>query len=751
MRPVRGFIVCAAMILGAFPLSGDVLAGKIVNAKTGKPAAGVSVYLLANKTGVLTGEDGRFRLDAPAGTDTLRCRSLEYREKQLPVTIPGTVGIRLESDLPVLDAVEVNTVRPGGTAPHERTSASVNVITRADIPERAATPDEVLDDETGVDVRTLGGTGARAEVSIRGSSTEQVAVYLDGIPVSAGGSGFSGLGIVPLGQIDRIEVYRGASPGSFGAGAIGGVVNITTARTDAGNEVDVSASYGSFGTRHESALAAFGGALNRFLLSVGRNAATNDFRYYDDRGTTIDTSDDGWERRKNSDYESRHFFGRWDGGRKEGNAFGGSLSLTDTDRGVSGLGRDPALHARSSSQGILAQMNHRFRELTDTRIWYMRENVQFRDPDDEAGRRGRQDTDDRIEVTGLTNSIQRVFGPVLLHGNTELKREEFESHDAFDSAVTPPSRRISGGAGVEAEIMFASGALWISPRFHAAQISDRLQRSSLLLAQSTMDSTIAIDRTTTSWGLGARYRLSPRFTLRANGGVAARLPEFNELFGDTGDIVGNTDLAEERGRNADCGVHFASADRMFEADAGAFYRYAENLIQRRNYGDYLISENIGKAEIAGIEAWSGAEFFARRLSGRLSLTFQDARNRSDETVFRKQRYYGKLLPYHPRWKGSAEAAIRPRANVTARWKCSGESECFMGPSNLDDERLPARVIHSVTVRFEWHKRYGIEFDGENLTGDQSPDRWGYPKPGRGFYVTATARFSGTSPASGNAE
>ncbi len=272
---------------------------------------------------------------------------------------------------------------------------------------------------------------------------------------------------------------------------------------------------------------------------------------------------------------------------------------------------------------------------------------------------------------------------------------------------------------------------------HLSLVSDRLRKASVLLAQTTIDSTITLDRVNATFALGVRYRLNPVLTVRANGGWYPRLPEFSELFGDTGDVVGNTDLKEERGANFDTGLHYSPSHGVFEADASLFYRYADDLIQRRNYGDYLISENIGKAEIAGVETWAGMGLYDRRVTGSLSLTYQNARNRSDETLLRRQRYYDKFLPYHPQWKGSARMGVRPVRFLNVNWRTDWESECFTGPSNLSAETLPSRVIHTLSLRTEVRGSLGILAEAENLTDDRSPDRWGYPKPGRGYYLTLT--------------
>lgn len=730
------FMFAVNLIINSGWAYSEAFSGVVKDAKTGKPVPGVSVYLIHGKTGGITARDGSFSLNSSlTGDDTLRCRHIDYRPAVIPVTVPGKIQVRIIHDIHSLETVIVSAKRPDETPPEKRTSASVNVIDKKDIPERAATAGEVLDNQAGIDVRSLGGTGSMSEISIRGSTAEQVAVYLDGVPLSAGGSGINGLSFIPMSQVQKMEVYRGSSPGMFGSGAIGGVVNITTLRDSKSAGVDASASYGSFGTTHQAVMTNFGLGNGRFILSAGRNASENDFRFYDDRGTTINKSDDGWETRKNSDYESVNFLARAETGITESQSLMVKFSGNDSERGVSGLGRKPALHSRLSSDMLLLQTSHRYRESVETQVWLMRDKSGFYDPKDEAGRRGRQDTDDTVIVRGITSRFNHVFGPLLAHGSLEAKNESFESSDAFYSAVVPPSRRKSLDTGIEGELMMFKGSLWITPRIHYTFVDDHLSDTGILLANSTQDSTMNIERRVGSAALGIRWHVKPSLTLRFNGGVFPRLPEFNELFGDTGDIVGNTKLTEEKGRNFDTGAHYSSEKLKLEADYSAFYRYAKDLIQRRNYGDYMISENIGKAEISGFETWGSGAFFNGIGKCRIALAYQDARNRSDETLFRKQRYYGKLLPYHPKWKGSADLTAIVNNFLSVTWNTNYESECFKGPSNLADEKLEARAIHSLEFRLNLPNNASLVIEAENLTDNNAPDRWGYPKPGRGYYAT----------------
>ncbi len=107
----------------------------------------------------------------------------------------------------------------------------VTVITSDQIQRSAAqTAAEVIDRASGIKITESGGPGSVTEVNIRGANAEQVLILLDGRRLnspSAGGYDMSNLP-VPLEDIERIEIVRGASSALYGADAVGGVVNIIT-------------------------------------------------------------------------------------------------------------------------------------------------------------------------------------------------------------------------------------------------------------------------------------------------------------------------------------------------------------------------------------------------------------------------------------------------------------------------------------------------------------------------------------------
>jgi iron complex outermembrane receptor protein len=87
---------------------------------------------------------------------------------------------------------------------------------------------------------------AQADLAMRGSSFEQTLVLVDGVRMSDSQSGHFDLDLaVPLEQVERIEVLRGAASALYGADAVGGVVNVVTRRR--GPAFQARAQGGSFG------------------------------------------------------------------------------------------------------------------------------------------------------------------------------------------------------------------------------------------------------------------------------------------------------------------------------------------------------------------------------------------------------------------------------------------------------------------------------------------------------------------------
>jgi vitamin B12 transporter len=110
-----------------------------------------------------------------------------------------------------------------------RLAADVVVIGADTI--RASTADSLADllrREAGVQMSRNGGPGQSTGLLIRGASSGQTVVLVDGVRIGSATLGSAALEALSLSQIERIEVLRGPGSSLYGADAVGGVVQVFT-------------------------------------------------------------------------------------------------------------------------------------------------------------------------------------------------------------------------------------------------------------------------------------------------------------------------------------------------------------------------------------------------------------------------------------------------------------------------------------------------------------------------------------------
>ena len=140
---------------------------------------------------------------------------------------------------------------------------SATVITAADI-ERGTSTNlvDLLAHEANVNLRSVFGNDKFASLDIRGmgdTSLSNVLVLIDGVKINPDDLSGADFSSIPLDQIERIEVVRGANAVRYGSGAVGGVINIRTKRADGASHGFAKLNAGSFDS-YGSAVAASTGS-----------------------------------------------------------------------------------------------------------------------------------------------------------------------------------------------------------------------------------------------------------------------------------------------------------------------------------------------------------------------------------------------------------------------------------------------------------------------------------------------------------
>jgi vitamin B12 transporter len=113
----------------------------------------------------------------------------------------------------------------------EKSGKIIEKITAKDIEnKKGQSLAAVLSQVAGVEVAgSQSGTGKNLEYYIRGGRSRQVLIVIDGVPVTdASGIGFQyDLRLLPVEQIESIEIMKGAASTLYGSGAATGLINIT--------------------------------------------------------------------------------------------------------------------------------------------------------------------------------------------------------------------------------------------------------------------------------------------------------------------------------------------------------------------------------------------------------------------------------------------------------------------------------------------------------------------------------------------
>jgi vitamin B12 transporter len=188
------------------------------------------------------------------------------------------------------------------------TTQQMEVISREQI-EKAHAPDipELMRQTLGLGVTRYGPYGNTADINIRGFDTERLAVLVDGMPVNSTRSGEFDFNTVDIDSIERIEVIYGGSDTKYNvSGALGGVINIVTAKKQdpgwafSGSVSNTSALPGRYneqyggagnpqwqdlaGAQRLSVSGAYGAQNYSFRANLFGNRAGNHFLYKDDYG-----------------------------------------------------------------------------------------------------------------------------------------------------------------------------------------------------------------------------------------------------------------------------------------------------------------------------------------------------------------------------------------------------------------------------------------------------------------------------------
>ncbi|TLX74037.1 TonB-dependent receptor [Labilibacter sediminis] len=196
----------------------------------------VSVYLKGTNKGTATDLSGHYMLiNLPEGKHVLVANSVGFKpvEKEVIIEAGKTleVNFELSEEMMAIDAIVVT-----GTKTFKRKTESpviVNVMEGKQLERiQAGTLSEGLSFQPGLRLEIDCQTCNYTQLRMNGLGGGYSQILINSRPVFSPLTGLYGLEQIPTNMIERIEVVRGGASALYGAGAIGGTVNVITKTPD---------------------------------------------------------------------------------------------------------------------------------------------------------------------------------------------------------------------------------------------------------------------------------------------------------------------------------------------------------------------------------------------------------------------------------------------------------------------------------------------------------------------------------------
>ena len=447
----------------------------------------------------------------------------------------------------------------------------------------------------GVHVRRYGADDAFTTLSIRGSSSTEVAVVLAGVPLSGGADPSLDLASLPLWPGAAVRVHRTFTPAALGPGSLGGTLVLEPPKPNAPPGTEVWAAVGSFGEARLRAGDVRRVAEGRVVTALSASRADDQFTYLDPLSSS--PGHDVYGTLQNAGHAAADALVSWALPVRWSSGDAGTLTVTTLaqarHQGLPGtvLGPTPFADLDSDRELASAQLTGSAgRGAWSVRGWGRREGLRLSDALASAAI-GPTRADQTIAAGGGSIGWRgRVTDGVTVETRVDGSGEHFEPGLTLGGPTPPQASRGSGGAGLDAD--------WYASEHLTIAASGRVDGFSNTSAGGRSGQVFPTGH------VGVEAPLE-WVTLAAHAGRTARPPSFVELYGDRGAFLGDPALVPESAWTIDAG---ARGGRRVDAVAATvevdgFATWADDLITFVPQGAYgrAKATNIGTARFAGVE------------------------------------------------------------------------------------------------------------------------------------------------------
>ena len=574
------------------------------------------------------------------------------------IIILFSINISLINDLSANEVDEIIVKGARIETPASNFGSSIFILNSEDIRLRGIrSAIDAISSSPGVTTKKNGSFGGVGSVRIRGASSSQTLVLVDGVPVndaSSPGGGYN-FEYLDTSNIERIEVLRGSQSTLWGSDAIGGVVNIFTKSAE-DNSVNILSETGSFGLRKINSEFGLVSNFGKFLFLVD------------------DTSLDGISKadRKDGNIEK-------DGFETNSYSFKGNTEVNNIE-----------------IKGLLS---------------YIKSDVEY---DSFGFVTGVQDGDERSiteEFTGNLTIKFNLFGEKLENtfsfNQSDISRDYFTDNNlTFGADGDRKLYRYQGNTGFGKYNKIAFGF----EKEESSVSLDKLSIDSLFLLyqfQPIKDLVVSAGirnddnkgfSSKTTRKIAAAYKISENISIKSSWGEGFKVPTiFQTTFFCCGANSANTNIRPEVSTSYDLGFDFSLKDKF----SFSFIYFKQDVNNQINFSFSLGGyENIDFVESDGFEISSNSKV-SETVNLFINYSYIDSIDGNGLRLINIPKDSGELvLTYAPSSKLSGSMALKyngseistygnlnswSRVDINLFYKLNNFSEVYFRIENLFDE------------------------------------------------------------------
>jgi len=570
--------------------------------------------------------------------------------------------------------------------PHllEETPGIVSVITKEEIEtKKPINLEDLFEEIGGIKVNSYGWLGALTTLSLRGSTDKQVLILIDGRPLNTPTLGSVDLSILPLLNIDRVEIAKGPFSSLYGGNALGGVINIITKRPEEKFGLNYYISYGKFDT-------------SILGLSFGEKKKNFGYLFEINKNYT-----DGFRENSESDYlgfSGKLFFNFTNNSEM-------SISAGDynSDTNLPGSLTYPTPYASQKMEYRWADLNYDFKgERFDlkTKLYFNYNTIIYKNDDPIWP------SNDKTEETYPGIDIQTNFYPNefnIITTGIDYKTEEANVIDRINNVSRFGGERKRDNTGIFLQDEITFGKVKILPGIRWDNNSDY---GSFLSPK-----------------IASLIKIGENTNLRLSYGRSFRPPTIDDLYWyedwGWGGFFGNPNLKPEEADSFDLGIEHIFGEKLLSR-INFFHTKTKDLIAWVETGPKWEAQNIDKAEINGIET----EFLYnlnKNFSVPLHYTYMDARDKGTQ-------YNDKKLPYRPENKLSLGLNFKSEKGIKFNIDLNFVDDVYTDRNNT--QKLDDYTILNTTFSKEFFKNSEFFIQIRNLFDEEYQIIRDFPMPGR---------------------